>query len=151
MRRILENWAAAVGLAEEGCHEEAREILRELEQLEKSTKAKIIVVADDDALTTDHATYLAGLTKRLGCEILYIASNRHFRTNCELPKPVADLRGMISRTARFVYIPAAGHLERVLHTAQARVHRIQFAVLIGSKNKRLQKHCIVPMFSVETT
>ncbi|MFW5733553.1 MAG: hypothetical protein ACOCWR_00675 [Oceanidesulfovibrio sp.] len=149
MRRILENWAAAAGLAEEGSRDGALEILRELERLEQSPKAKIIVVADDDALTTDHVTYLAGLAQRLGCEILYLSSNRRFKADHELPERIEALRSRLSRGIRLVYIPASGCLERMLHTAQTRVHRIQFAVLVGQTNKRLQKHLNVPLFSVE--
>lgn len=148
MRRKLESWAAAVGMAEEGCHDGALEIMRELKQLEHSTKAKIIVIADDDALTNDRSMHLAGLAQRLASEILFISSNRRFSTGAKLPKTVLGLQELLSKSVQLVYIPSAGHVERVLKTALHSMHHVEFAVLVGNQDRGLSAKLNVPVFTL---
>jgi len=148
MRRKLEYWAAAAALAEEGAFDEARALLRELGQLEKSRRAKILVVADDNAVNREVSLSLAGLAQRLSSELLFVSSSAESLASGRLPEGVAALRKMLSRGLRLVYVPAAGHVEEVVRLALGRVHRVEFAVLLGQENKPLAQTLAMPVFSL---
>jgi hypothetical protein len=148
MLRKLEDWAAAAGLAEEGGHGAAREILRELRLMEQSRQAKIVVVAEDRDLTLDVCVHLGDLARRLRSELLYVSSG------ADAEETKGDLRQRVLRSelaargVRMAWVPARGRVEKVLGHLIGSIPRVEFAVLVGSANRALRSQLGIPVFSL---
>lgn len=147
MRNVLEYWAAAAGLAEEGDQDTALELIEELNRLQRSAREKILVVSNDKAITRDVAMHLVNLAKRLSSEILFVSSSSHSRDASALPESVQRLRELAGAECMVAYLPAKGWLQDAVKLTVNTIHNVEFAVLIGRENQRLRRLLRIPIFS----
>lgn len=148
MIKTLEYLGAAVGLAEGGDREGALQLLKELDELKKSKKAKILVVSDHDSITNDVALHLTSLAKRLSSDVVFVSSSAKPGGEQACPEGLRHLSKMLEGKSDLACIPAAGCLEQMLKRIMNTIQRVEFAVLIGKESQHLRSSLRIPAFSL---
>ncbi|WP_027185498.1 hypothetical protein [Desulfovibrio inopinatus] len=135
-------------LAEKDDPESTSAMMRMLIEMEESRKPKILVVADDMSIPEDAAYHLCVLAKRLSSEMLFLSSSIAPGENAAHPPIIDQIREWMGTRRHLTWVPAMGKLDQALWYVTHRIHRVDFAVLVGEENQCLKKNLLMPVFNL---
>jgi hypothetical protein len=140
IREKLESYGEAVAFAEEGLHEEAREIIHPV----ITEKIKVMVVGNEDSFSPQVVEYAVGFAERMSCEIIALNVSpvstesssveafreelrEKFKTRSE--ENVAGFRDACGdKEIDFTHLVKFGEVEDCIKEACEELRRVEFVV-----------------------
>lgn len=119
-----------------------------LREMEQNREPKILVVADDTIISEDVAYHLCILTKRLSSEMLFLSTRIAFEEKMLPPAMITQMKEWMGANSHLCWVPAGGYMQETLSFVTQRIHRVDFAVLVGEENQMLAKDLQMPIFQL---
>lgn len=149
MKRLLEDLPLAAALAEAGLHDDARQVLAELESYRRNGREKVLLVSGKPAIPEEALRYAVDLSARMDSDLLMVVEAGSSKELDRLREQARATAGDLRKQPGIACVGARGDILKLSRSVLRMVRGVQFALLYAVEDSALFKSLRIPVYSMK--